>query len=125
MPQAAILLKTGLSPSTAQAVTGFCDIGVTATGSNSQANSYAIVATNTFVSTAAANTGVRLQTSQSPGDGGFIYNGGASTLHIYPPSGGKINGGSTDAASDITTLKSALWMCISNDGLNFAVLKGA
>jgi len=125
MTKVATLVGSGVAPSAAQAVVGFTDIGVTAAGTNSQANSYAIQYSNTFVSTAAANSGVRLPTGASPGDSFFIYNGGASTMHIYPPTGGAINGGSTNAAYDIATLTAVKGCCISGDGLNFAFVKGA
>lgn len=125
MTRVATLVGTGTPPSQAQAIVGFNDIGVTAAGTNSQANSYAIQYSNTFVSTAAANSGVRLPTGASPGDSFFIYNGGAQTMHIYPPTGGAINGGSTNAAYDIATLTAVKGCCISGDGLNFAFVKGA
>lgn len=125
MTRVATLVGTGVAPSSAQATVGFNDIGVTATGSNSQANSYAIQYSNTFVGTAASGSGVRLPTGASPGDSFFIYNGGANTLHIYPPTGGVINGGSANAAYDIATLTAVKGCCISGDGLNFAFVKGA
>ncbi len=125
MTRVATLVGSGVPPNAAQATVGFNDVGVTAAGSNSQANSYAVKASNTFVSTAGANSGVRLPTGSSPGDSYFIYNGGASTMHIYPPVGGAINGGSTDAAYDIATLTAVKGCCISADGLNFAFVKGA
>lgn len=125
MTRVATLVGSGTPPAQAQATVGFNDVGVTATGSNSQANSYAISMSNTFVGTAAANSGVRLPTGASPGDSFFIYNGGASTMHIYPPVGGAINGGSVDAAYDIATLTAVKGCCISANGLNFAFVKGA
>ncbi len=117
MTRVATLVGTGTAPSQAQAMVGFNDVGVTATGSSSQANSYLIQYSNTF--------GVRMPTGASPGDSFFIYNGGASTMHIYPPVGGAINGGSTNAAYDIATLTAVRGCCISGDGLNFAFVKGA
>lgn len=125
MTRVSTLVGAGVPPSAAQGMVGFNDIGVTAAGTNSQANSYAIQYSNTFVSTAAANSGVRLPTGASPGDSFFIYNGGASTMHIYPPVGGAINGGTTNGAYDIATLTAVKGCCISGDGLNFAFVKGA
>ena len=124
MTQVKTLVGAGVPPAAAQATVGYNDVGVTAAGTNSQANSYAIQYSNTFVGTAAANSGVRLPTA-APGDSFFIYNGGASTMHIYPPVGGAINGGSTDAAYDIATLTAVKGCCISASGLNFAFVKGA
>lgn len=125
MTRVATLVGTGVPPSAAQAMCGFVDIGVTASGTNSQANSYLIQYSNTFVSTAGANSGLRLPTGASPGDSFFIYNGGASTMHVYPPVGGAINGGATDAAYDLATLTAVKGCCISANGLNFAFVKGA
>lgn len=124
MTRVVTLVGAGTPPTQAQAIVGFNDIGVTAAGSSSQANSYAIQYSNTYVSTAGANSGVRLPVA-SPGDEFFIFNGGASTMHIYPPVGGAVNGGSTDAAYDIATLTAVIGKCISGTGLNYAFVKGA
>lgn len=102
---------------------GDVDNTVTATGSSSQANSYAITKAFTVVTTTAANTGVRLPSFLTAGDEGVIQNNGASTLFVYPPVGGVINGGSANAKVDVATLKGARFKCI--DALNFAVIVGA
>lgn len=124
MARVATLVGAHLTPLAAQAIVGFVDSGVTATGSNSQTGSYAIQHTNTFVTTAPANSGVLLPPA-SPGDKFFISNLGASTMHIYPPVGGALNGGSANAAYDIATLIGALCVCNSADGLSYTVIKGA
>jgi len=125
MTRVATLVGAHVAPAAAQAIVGFSDVGVTATGANSQANSYAIQYSNTFVSTAAATTGVRLPSGASPGDSFFVYNGGANTLHVYPPTGGNVAGGSTNAAFDLTTLTSGIFRVASADGLTFAAVKSA
>lgn len=38
----------------------------------------------------------------------WFFNASGSTGKVYPPTGGAINGGSTDAGLSITTLKTAL-----------------
>lgn len=123
--RAVTMVGAGIPPLAAQAVIGFNDLGVTATGANSQANSYAIQYSNTYVTTAAATTGVRLPASVSPGDVFFVANGGANTMHVYPPVGGNINGGSTNAAYDLLTLTAGTFRCTTADGLTFYAVKSA
>lgn len=119
-----LLTGSGLASLAAQEITGAdADNSVTSTGSTSQANSYAIRKPFTIVTTTGANTGVRLPSFLSAGDEGFIQNNGAQTLFVYPPVGGKINAGSTDAKVDCGTLKGAFYKCIDN--LNFCVQIGA
>ncbi len=118
------LTGVGTAPAASvEIVSGDIDNSVTSTGSTSQANSYAIIKPFTVVTTTGANTGVRLPSILSAGDEGFIQNNGASTLFIYPPVGGKINAGTTDAKVDCGTLKGAFYKCIDN--LNFCVQIGA
>lgn len=103
----------------ASAIAGYNSSGLTATGSTSQANSYAIGAEITQFATTAANTGARLPSNASTGDSFLVVNFGASTLLLYPPSGGKLNNGSADASVNVATTKSALCFCLDN--LNFVV----
>lgn len=123
MPFQVNVMGSGVPAGTAIAIGGRVETGVTATGSTSQANSYAITREITVVSTTAANTGVRLPSNLSAGDSGRIQNNGASTLFCYPPVGGSINGGSTNAKVDIATLKGADF--VSVNGLDFSVVVGA
>lgn len=118
------LTGSGLAPLQATEIAGAdIDNTVTATGSTSQANSYLILKPFTVFTTTAANTGARLPAVLTAGDDGFIQNNGASTLFVYPPVGGKINNGTTDAKVDVATLKGAYFKCI--DVLNFCVQVGA
>lgn len=117
------LCGSGIAPLAAQNVVGEIDNTVTATGSTSQANSYLIRAPFTVVTTTGANSGVRLPATLSAGDECYIANNGASTLFVYPPVGGKLNAGTTDAKVDVATLKGALVKCI--DVLNFSIIVGA
>lgn len=113
----------GFAGAQATALVGSMDTGVTSTGSSSQADSYAIRAENTVVSTTAANTGVRLPSFLTAGDSGIIANDGASTLFVYPPTGGKINNGSADAKVDVATAKVAYYVC--KNSIDFAIVVGA
>jgi len=95
-------MGVGMSGETARAVAGTVDSGVTATGSSSQDDSYAIKAAKTYVSGGGATTGVRLPSDAQIGDEFLIGNGSGSNLLVYPPSGGAINGGSADAAKTVS-----------------------
>ena len=117
------LMGTGQSAEAAKSIAGRVTTGLTATGSSSQANSLAIYSEVNVVTTTAANTGVRLPANLSAGDSMVIQNNGASTLFVYPPVGGIINGGSANAKVDVATLKGAICHCIN--GLDFSVVVGA
>ncbi len=123
MPWKKNLNGVGIAGATSQAVAGELDVGVTSTGSTSQANSYQVRAPITVVTTTGANTGVRLPSILAAGDSGIIQNNGGATLFVYPPVGGKLNAGSTDAKVDVGTLKQLSYTCIDN--LNFSVNLGA
>jgi hypothetical protein len=96
----------------------------TATGSSSQANSFAIVDDVTVFTSAASNSGARLPLGSSAGDVFFIGNNDANTMLIFPPTGGALNNGTVNTGSiSLTTHKAA--MCISIDGTNYLVIVGA
>jgi len=80
------------------------DTALVAAG-NSQGTALAITAQYNQVGTTAASTGVILTQT-----GGlvFIFNGGANTLSVYPPTGGTINGAAANAAASLPTLKGML-----------------
>lgn len=99
------LIGSGLAGLAVQNIGGTVDSAVTATGSSSQTNSYAIVADYTEVTTTASNTGVRLPANRSPGDSFTIYNIGAQTLFLYPASGESINAIAADSKYDVATAK--------------------
>jgi len=88
-------MGVGMSGETAKAVAGTCS-SVTAAGST-QNDAASITTANTFVSSAAADTGVILPSDAEPGDTYRIGNGGGNALDVYPPSGGQINGDSANA----------------------------
>lgn len=117
------LMGIGFAAAQAQQLAGKVVTGLTSTGSSSQANSLAIYSETNVVTTTAANTGVRLPSNASAGDSMTVVNLGASTLFIYPPVGGILNGGSANAKVDCATLKTAT--CISINGLDWSVQVGA
>lgn len=64
--------------------------GLTAAGTN-QGTALSLTASLNTVTTVAANTGVVLYSAQVNGPPQVVYNGGANTLNVYPPTGGNIN----------------------------------
>jgi hypothetical protein len=77
--------------------------GLTALGS-SQTTAFPLInrSDNQFT-TVASSTGAILPTAKLP-DSIAIWNGGANTLSIYPPSGGTINDGTTNVAVTLLPL---------------------
>lgn len=116
------LMGSGVAGVTASAIVGGSDLAITATGSSSQANSYLIGSTHSVSTVTAANTGVRLPAESAPGDLFTITNLGASTLFVYPPTGGKINGGSANAKVDVATLKGAIVWCNAANGNDYTLI---
>lgn len=119
--QASKLVGGGLSANAANAITGDTATALTATGST-QATALAIGASNNFVGTTAASTGVILPLGNN-GDSIFIYNGGANTLTVYPPVGGTINNLSANTGFSVATLKSVL--CVYSDADSVATILSA
>jgi hypothetical protein len=67
--------------------------------------------------TVAASTGAILPSNLSASDEMWVANYGANSLSVYPPTGGKINNGSANAAVAVAAGKNASFICI--DGTNF------
>ena len=92
-------VKVDLTPNSGHVNCHSIDTGLTSTGSTA-AGALALVSSINIVGTVAASTGVRLPAVVAPGALVDVINNSAGTitLSVYPPTGGKINGGSTDAA---------------------------
>jgi hypothetical protein len=94
---------------------------LTATGTSSQANSYAVSDDVSVFTSAASNSGARLPLGTQPGDAFVIANLDGNTMLIYPPTGGWLNNGTVNTGSvSLTTHKAAI--CISVDGTNYLVI---
>lgn len=93
----------GLSAVAQTAIAGDLTTGITAAGST-QATATVLTTDINAVSTTAASTGVILPVGEQS-KSMTVFNGGASTLSVYPPLGGTINGAAANAAASITTLK--------------------
>lgn len=105
------LMGTGSSPLSAQAAVGMLSSGLTATG-NSQGTALAVPSDFNVFTTVSASTGCILPNG-TPGDWYTIVNHGASTLSVYPPTGGKIANGSANAAFSVGANKTAQFQAIS------------
>lgn len=107
------IMGGGLSAATAQAIGGGVQTGLTATGS-SIADALQLTASNVQISTAAASTGVLLPNGVI-GDEVLIYNAGANTVAVYPPTSSQsINSGSAGAAFSVATTKTARFKKITS-----------
>lgn len=116
------IMGAGVPAETALAIVGDVEEDVTATGASSQANSYAIRASHTQGTGGAGNTGYRLPVA-GRGDTFTIVNETGNTHLIYPPTGGTLNGGSTNASVSLATLKAALCVCLNT--VDYLVVVGA
>ena len=85
---------------------------VSAAGTN-QATATELTNADNYVSSVSANQGVKLSSQAFNGDEQTVYNGTATALFVYPPSGAKINQLSTNAAMTLTAQRSCRFKCIS------------
>lgn len=122
MPILKKIVGSGFSALQSVNVVGDVDPAVTALG-NSAATAYLLGAANTLVTTTAASTGVILPpgTTGAPNftalfDEYTIANKGVSTLTVYPPTGGTIDG---SASASVTTGTLKYFTCVSTDGLTW------
>lgn len=90
-------------------------LAVTAAGTTT-ADATVLATQNKVVTmTASGSDGIRLPTNMPLNAEYWVYNSSGSTGKVYPPSGGAINGGSTDAGLSVATLKVAVFMRLSTN----------
>lgn len=101
MPLTENVMRGGHSAGGSRAIVGGARVtGATATGTT-QATGYALTQDVTVFSTVGASSGA---TCPNVGAGSIvIYNGGANSLTVYPPVGGKINSGATNGGVTVAT----------------------
>ena len=109
MARQQFIMGLGVAAGAASAIVGITASALTAAGAT-QTTAVALGADNNFFGTVAASTGAILPTGNA-GDSIFVYNGGASTLTVYPPVGGTINNLSANTGLALATLKSGLYVC--------------
>lgn len=100
--------------------------GITATGTTIT-DAYQLTTFANIVSTAAASTGVKLNSSWPVGQIGLVQNNGANTLNLFPPTASlTINGGSAGAAVTIAAAAGNLIIRLSStDFAAYALAKEA
>lgn len=106
------IMQGGFSAGSADAIQGGVNLTLTAAGTT-QGTATAINTSNTYISTAAASSGVILPALQQ-GDWGIIYNGGANTVKVYPPSGAAINQLGANNALLLATNTNCIFFCFSS-----------
>lgn len=119
MPLLKNLIGTGIVPGQAESIMGKVSSALTATGS-SQTDALLLPSTICEFTTVASSTGARIPANLDPSDKIFIYNGGANTLSVYPPTGELIQNGAANAAFSVAANKAVLlvkrastkWMAI-------------
>jgi len=90
----------GFSAGQARALAGGVNAAVSAAGTG-QSDATLLKASVSFVSTVAASSGVILPLAED-GDSVTIYNGGANTLTVYPPTGARINNASANSGVSLS-----------------------
>jgi hypothetical protein len=100
------IMGAGIAPLQAQMINGTALDSLVATGST-QATALLLPADVNVFTTVAASTGAILGANPSPGDEIVVANLGANALLVYPPLGGNIQGGSTNAGFSVANGKSA------------------
>lgn len=73
-----------------------------------------LTAADSEITTAAAGSGVILNSNLSAGDQQTAFNAGANAVKVYPPSGMKINALATNAAMLLATNTGCLFKCVSS-----------
>lgn len=114
----------GVPQAAAYGLQGTVAVGLSGAGTSSQSAATPITTSVAVFSTVAANSGALLPRA-AKSDEVMVRNGGANALLVYPPVGGTINGGSTNAAFSVTAAKGAIFRCVSDDGLTWIAILGA
>lgn len=124
------LTGTGSSAANASATVGGVNTSIAAAGTGQSDAPLLPRASNIYItSTSGSNCvilppGVGTTQKLAAGDYMRIINFSGQTLNVYPPTGGKIQNGSANAAyTGLTNNKVAEFICI--DGTNFAVNQSA
>ena len=120
MPTQSNLMGSGCPPLQALASVGLLSNNLTAAGST-QGTALALPSDFNIVTTTAASTGVILPAAGiqcNPGDNFIVVNHGANALSVYPPVGGKIANGTTNAALSLPANKTGFYLHLG--GGNYA-----
>lgn len=123
-------MGAGTPAGQANTLIGGVALTFTATGSTQAGASLLGLGSNTIVTTGGSGTGVILPPGNGAGDSLFAGDWvrvanfvSGNAILVYPPLGGKINNGTTNAALSVGALKAASFVCV--DGLNFFAILSA
>jgi hypothetical protein len=117
MAFAARVARGGLSPLAVQALLQDRALTVSAAGAT-QATATALAAAFNVVTTCVLGAdGVLISSSAEPGDDVTVSNATSVTLYAYPPSGGAINGGTTNAPVAIAPNRAAIFKYVTTTTL--------
>lgn len=117
MPTQSNLLGSGCPPLQCQASLGIVSNNLTAVGTT-QGTALVLPSDFNIITTAAASTGAILPIAgnvtnvvQVP-DSIIVVNHGANPVLIYPPVGGKVANGTTNAGLSLGSLKTGTYNCV-------------
>lgn len=113
MPNVTALMGVGLPQEAAKLLGGAYSAAVSAAGTSSQSAATLVECGLVSVTTAAANSGIRLPPA-SQGSITLVVNGGASTVTVYPATGEYINAGSVNAGVSVTNAKNGVFIPFGN-----------
>lgn len=91
------------------------NLAVTAAGSASTDATVLGTQTKVVTMTATGADGIRFNSNMPLNTMHIVYNSSGSTGIVYPPTGGAINGGSTDAGLSLATKKVAFFYRLSTN----------
>jgi hypothetical protein len=103
---------SGVAGLTADAITGFVTVGQAATGASQ--GSLTMPSDIVAYSTSTASNGPTLSSLAQSGDSYFVANNTANSINVWPPVGGKIGSGSTDAALAVGAGKAAKFVSLGS-----------
>jgi len=106
------MMGTGTPAAQAIAIGGVVTDALTALGST-QGTALTLPSNVNRFTTVAASTGAIVPATAQPGDEYIVANSGANALLVYPPTGGAIAGGATNAGFSVAANKSAYFVVIS------------
>ena len=108
MPIQAEILGAGGGAALAQAVSGTRNVAVTAAGST-QAAATSIPSANSVITTCTEAAGGVKLVAKDVGDTFTVINATANNLRVYPPTGGALNGGTTNAPAVLGAYRGAVF----------------
>lgn len=104
------LMGLGMADALARRVGMPTQIASTAAGTTAATATVLSAQSRVINMTASGSDGVRFNDNMPLNTEHFVYNSSGSTGKVYAPTGGNLNGGSTDAGLSLTTLKTAVFV---------------